>query len=193
MSEFKAPNRFIRNDFDWYDGNHIRKGSAVKLKKFADSYLETGDATKSAISAGYSAKSARQKGNQLLRNEKVKEYIVLAQKELDMKSIANASEILQFFTAVMRGEVNDQFDLEPSLADRIKAGVELAKRLCDIQQTKPRVVIVNNIPNSSDMEYQKAKALGKVRKRGRPRKNIIIDEDDEDDIIDADYTDVDDE
>lgn len=193
MSEFKAPNRFIRSDFDWYDGNHIRKGSAVKLKKFADSYLETGDATKSAISAGYSAKSARQKGNQLLRNEKVKEYIVLAQKELDMKSIANASEILQFFTAVMRGEVNDQFDLEPSLADRIKAGVELAKRLCDIQQTKPRVVIVNNIPNSSDMEYQKAKALGKVRKRGRPRKNIVIDEDDEDDIIDADYTDVDDE
>ena len=111
MSEFKAPNRFVRNDFDWYDGEHIRKGSAVKLKKFADKYLETGDATNSAIAAGYSAKSARQKGNQLLRNEKVKEYIVLAQKELDTQAIANANEILQFFTSVMRGEIKEQFDL----------------------------------------------------------------------------------
>ena len=191
MSEFKAPNRFVRNDFDWYDGDHIRKGSAVKLKKFADKYLETGDATNSAIAAGYSAKSARQKGNQLLRNEKVKEYIVLAQKELDTKAIANANEILQFFTAVMRGEVKDQFDLEPALADRIKAGVELAKRLCDIQQTKPRVVIVNNIPSSSDLEYQKAKALGQTRKRGRPKKNPVVDIE-EDDVIDAEFEEMDD-
>lgn len=35
---------------------------------------------------------------------------------------------MQFFTSVMRGEVKDQFDFDPSLSDRLSAGKELIKR-----------------------------------------------------------------
>lgn len=36
--------------------------------------------------------------------------------------------MLEFFSAVMRGEVKDQFGLDSSLSDRINAGKELIKR-----------------------------------------------------------------
>lgn len=39
---------------------------------------------------------------------------------------------MQFFTAVMNGEVKDQFGLESTLADRLKAANELARRTIDI-------------------------------------------------------------
>ena len=43
--------------------------------------------------------------------------------------VADANEILKFYTSVMRGEVKDQFGLESSLSDRLKAADSLSKRL----------------------------------------------------------------
>ena len=44
------------------------------------------------------------------------------------KLIADANEVLEFFTNVMRGNVKDQFGLDSSLSDRLNAGKELMKR-----------------------------------------------------------------
>ena len=52
--------------------------------------------------------------------------------ELDKDSIADANEIMQYFTGVMRGEVKDQFGLDAPLSERTSAAKELAKRLIDI-------------------------------------------------------------
>ena len=41
----------------------------------------------------------------------------------------------------MRGEVNDAFDLPPSLADRKDAAKELAKRTVDIEKNLPDVTV----------------------------------------------------
>ena len=46
--------------------------------------------------------------------------------------MATSEEVMDFFSRVMRGEVKDQFGLETSVADRIKAAQELAKRTIDI-------------------------------------------------------------
>lgn len=40
---------------------------------------------------------------------------------------------MEFFSKVMRGEVKDQFGLESTLADRLKAANELARRTVDIE------------------------------------------------------------
>ena len=63
-------------------------------------------------------------------------------------SIADAAEVMQYFTSVMRGEIKDQFGLDAPLAERTKAAVELAKRKVDISQNTDSggIVIVNNIP-----------------------------------------------
>lgn len=42
--------------------------------------------------------------------------------------MADADEVLRFYSAVMRGEVKDQFGLDASLTDRLKAGDALMKR-----------------------------------------------------------------
>ena len=99
-----------------------------KQKAFADYYLETGNATEAAKRAGYSEKTARQIGTENLAKPYISEYIADRQKQLEDKRIADISEVLKFFTSVMRGEIKDQFDFDPSLSDRLSAGKELMKR-----------------------------------------------------------------
>lgn len=64
-----------------------------------------------------------------------KDYIVDEIKhrldELRKETIADADEILQYFTKVMRGEEKDQFGLDAPLAERTRAAQELAKRIID--------------------------------------------------------------
>ena len=43
---------------------------------------------------------------------------------------------MQFFSAVMRGEVKDQFGLDATLSDRTRAAQEIAKRTVDIENRK---------------------------------------------------------
>ena len=50
---------------------------------------------------------------------------------LRKETIADADEILQYFTKVMRGEEKDQFGLDAPLAERTRAAQELAKRVID--------------------------------------------------------------
>ena len=56
--------------------------------------------------------------------------------EMKKDSVATADEVTQFFTAVMRNEVKDQFGLEATLADRTRAAQEIAKRTVDIENRK---------------------------------------------------------
>lgn len=97
-----------------------------KQKAFADYYLECGNATEAARRAGY--KQPHVQGSQTLEKLSVSQYIAERQKQVEDKRIADISEVLQFFTSVMRGEIKDQFDFDPSLSDRLSAGKELMKR-----------------------------------------------------------------
>ena len=97
-------------------------------KAFADYYIETTNATESAKRAGYSEKTARSQGQRLLTNVDISAYIRERLDEQSEKRVADANEVIEFYTAVMRGEVKDQFGLDASLSDRLKAGDALMKR-----------------------------------------------------------------
>jgi hypothetical protein len=68
--------------------------------------------------------------------------------ELKKETIADADEIMQYFTKVMRGEEKDQFGLDAPLAERTRAAQELAKRVIDsvdnADVTVPEVKITLN-------------------------------------------------
>lgn len=96
---------------------------------FADYYLKASNATEAAKKAGYSEKTAYSQGQRLLKNVEVKAYIEERLAEIKGERIATIDEVMQFYTSVMRGEEKDQFGLDASLTDRIKAGQELVKRL----------------------------------------------------------------
>lgn len=100
-----------------------------KQKKFCELYLKTGNATESAKKAGYSEKTAAYIGAENLRKPQISAYLSKRIASQDSKLVADADEVLRFYSAVMRGEVKDQFGLDASLTDRLKAGESLMKRL----------------------------------------------------------------
>lgn len=140
-----------------------------KQKKFADYYIETGNATEAYRRAGYTGKGnvAEAAASRLLSNVKVREYIdnLIAQK--DSERIASQDEILEFLTSVLRGQVKEQFPLglgmgEQTLVkkeldgkDRIKAAELLGKRYAmwtDKQQVDSNVAvqIIDDIGSGDD-------------------------------------------
>ena len=99
-----------------------------RQKAFADYYIQTGNATEAAIKAGYSEKTAYSIGNENLKKPEISAYIGERMAEQGERRVADANEVIEFYTAVMRGEVKDQFGLDASLSDRLKAGDALMKR-----------------------------------------------------------------
>ena len=119
-----------------------------KQKRFIDYYVETGNATEAARRAGYEAKTNRTMesiGSENLR--KLEVFINERLNPIDDKRIADANEVLQYLTAVMRGEVKDTFDFDTSVRDRNKAAELLGKRhrlfVDKVEQESSGVVNIN--------------------------------------------------
>lgn len=106
--------------------------SDIKLKPkeliFAEEWLKTTNATQSAIKAGYSARTAYSAGSRLLKKVDVKQYIDERLAEMKENSIADTDEVMQFLSSTMRGDIPDQFGLDPALNDRLKAAELIGKR-----------------------------------------------------------------
>lgn len=109
-----------------------------KQKRFCEEYIKTANASASAVAAGYSKKTAGAIGAENLKKPQITAYIKKRIDEQDATLVADSNEILKFYTAVMRGEVKDQFGLDSSLTDRLKAADSLAKRLA-AAELKPNV------------------------------------------------------
>lgn len=109
----------------------MKKEITIKQQRFADKYIETGNATQSYVAAGYKAttrKVADANARKLLENYCVREYIDKKMKELAKDTIASQDEVLQYLTKVMRGEEKDAFGLDASLQDRTKCAELLGKK-----------------------------------------------------------------
>lgn len=116
------------------------KKLTIKQKKFADEYIKTGNATQSAINAGYSENYAKAQSSKLLENVGIKSYIDERMKELEEEAIADQTEVLKFLTRIMRDEEKEEVlvnignfeqevqEVKVSAKDRIKAAELLGKR-----------------------------------------------------------------
>lgn len=96
----------------------------AKQKKFADGWAKTFNGTQAAIDAGYKERSAASIASENLRKPEIQAYIHARMRE----QAASPEETLAFMTSVMRGQVKDQFGLDASLADRLRACEGLMKR-----------------------------------------------------------------
>lgn len=110
-----------------------------KQQRFIEEYLIDLNATQAALRAGYSRRTARVIGQENLTKPAIKICIDQKLKELEDARIADAKEVLQYLTAVMRGEAVEEivgfteFGAErvrklPYVKDRVKAAELLAKR-----------------------------------------------------------------
>ena len=118
-------------------------GMTERQKIFADHYIISLNATeayKKAYPKIKSIKTAEVNGSKLLRNTKVKAYIDEQLEKLKSERIADQQEVLEFLTAVMRGEVTEPLlvldgegtqkvvQAKPSVATRRASAVDLGKR-----------------------------------------------------------------
>ena len=104
-------------------------------KRFCEEYIKTSNGGRSVMAAGYNVSnmgSASVYANELLKTHRIQREIERLLEATEAQSIADAREVMQYFTDVMRGKVKDQFGLEASLAERSKAAQEIAKRTIDI-------------------------------------------------------------
>lgn len=112
---------------DGVEVTHTGEPLSVAESKFICEFIATGNINKSLKSAGLSLKSVT--GKPYITDE-----IKYRLGKLRDASIADADEIMRYFTSVMRGEIKDQFNLDAPLAERSAAARELAKRVIDYVQ-----------------------------------------------------------
>lgn len=140
----------------------------LKQKRFADEYIISGNIEQSAISAGYSKNYARAQAHKLLANVGIKNYIEERLKLLDSEKIADQKEVLQYLSAVMRGEHKEKtlisigelgqeiVDIDVGAKDRIKAAELLGRRYklftdkVEVDANIETVVFVDDIGSDLD-------------------------------------------
>ena len=112
-----------------------REKLSEKEKAFCRAYIKDGNGTQAVKKAGYKYKTENAAGNAaycLLRKPQIQAEIARLNEKKEVHAIATAQEVMEFFTRCMLGEEKDQFGLDISAADKIKAAQELAKRTIDI-------------------------------------------------------------
>ena len=109
-------------------------------KRFCDEYLVDTNATQAAIRAGYSEKTAYSIGEENLRKPEIRAYIDQRLAEMESETIANATEVMQYLTSVMRGQsqssvlamcgdgCQEVIEKAPDEKEKLKAAEMLAKR-----------------------------------------------------------------
>lgn len=95
---------------------------STKQRAFIHYY--NGNATEAAIAAGYSKKSARSMGCQLLTNINIAESIKRREEKRNAPKIASRAERQEFWSEVLRSEDND-------MRDRLKAAELLGRSEAD--------------------------------------------------------------
>ena len=79
-----------------------------KQKRFVDFYIQTGNASEAARLAGYNPKTAGRIGGENLKKLEIKNAINARLKEFESSRKADAKEILEYMTSVMRGELEEE-------------------------------------------------------------------------------------
>lgn len=142
-----------------------------KQKAFAEEYVKLGNATKAALNAGYSKKTAAETGSENLKKPHIKTYINQLMADIESHKIMDAQEALQLLTRIARGEeketvvVSTQFDVdtiekEADLKTRIAAAKEILKRYPDSDELLKAQV--RRAVADAEIAETKAKEIKKV-------------------------------
>lgn len=110
---------------------HTQHRLDFREARFIDAYMVNYDGKEAVEKAGYKVKDKSAKARNLLNKDYIADEIAYRTELYASQCIADRQEVMEYFTAVMRGEIKDQFDLDAPLSERTAAAKELKKVLID--------------------------------------------------------------
>ena len=131
-----------------------------KQEAFVDAFIETGNATEAAKRAGYSEKTAGAVGAENLKKPKIKQAIEARQAEIHSERTADITEVMEFFTSMMRGEITDEQIVVLSDGD----GTSTAERMEVRASSRDRIKAAENLMKRFPGELDKAEQKARIKK-----------------------------
>ncbi|EJD8540512.1 terminase small subunit [Staphylococcus pseudintermedius] len=77
---------------------------SIKQQRFADEYIQSGNATQAYIKAGYSKNKANTNATKLLQNTTIKQYVKKRIEQAQEESLMSITEALALSASIARGE-----------------------------------------------------------------------------------------
>ena len=134
----------------------------AKQRLFADEYIKSGNATQSAIKAGYSPKTVRSIGQENLTKPDIKSYIDAKMAEIESHKIADAKEAMQAITSIARGETTEtQAQINPLSGqwEKTEVPANLKTRLAAWREVLKRYPLADELTKA---QLRKANADARV-------------------------------
>lgn len=111
-----------------------------RQKKFAADYVKHGNATKAAISAGYSEKTAHQIGHQLLKHPSVAAKITSLGVKSEKKDQLNAELVVETLRGLVSFDIASCYDDEDKLLPINKMPLEARNAIASIDGGKIKFI-----------------------------------------------------
>ena len=99
-----------------------------RQKRFCLEFVGSGNATESAIKAGYSKKTAYSIGQENLKKPEIQNYIQELTNEMESQKIASAREMQEVLTAIIRQELDEEVIVVEGCGDGISEAVKKTKK-----------------------------------------------------------------
>ena len=125
-----------------------------KQKRFADEYIKTGNATQSAIEAGYSKRTAKVVGYENLTKPYLQEYIEKHMAEIASERVMSYTEAVELLTSIARGEEKETVVVAtPVSVEKVEKEADLKTRISALKE------ILKRYPNNDKLIEQQIRKL----------------------------------
>ncbi len=123
-----------------------------KQQRFVEAYIETGNATKAALMAGYSKKTAYSIGSENLKKPEINNALHRRMKEIEARKTATPEEIVQFLSQSMRGEIIEEVVAVEGCGEGCSSAVIVKKQIGAKDRLKAAELLLKRYPMKLDVE-----------------------------------------
>ncbi|MFT8598828.1 MAG: terminase small subunit [Leuconostoc pseudomesenteroides] len=142
-----------------------------KQKKFADEYIKTGNATQSAIEAGYSKRTAAVIATENLIKPNIKAYIEKCMAEIASNRVMSYTEAVELLTSIARGEEKETVVVAtPVSVEKVEKEADLKTRISALKE------ILKRYPNNDKLIEQQIRKLSAEADMAEAKSKLMNDD-----------------
>ncbi|MFT8910869.1 terminase small subunit [Leuconostoc pseudomesenteroides] len=142
-----------------------------KQKKFADEYIKTGNATQSAIEAGYSKRTAAVIATENLIKPNIKAYIEKCMADIASNRVMSYTEAVELLTSIARGEEKETVVVAtPVSVEKVEKEADLKTRISALKE------ILKRYPNNDKLIEQQIRKLSAEADMAEAKSKLMNDD-----------------